>query len=140
MQAMGAAIAAPSTLALLASTFPEGAQRVRALGLYSAVSSGGASIGLVLGGMLTDWVSRRWALFINVPIGLALVWLAPHHLPESEPRSGRFDLGGALTSTFGISALVYGFVRGYSPPSSPLSCEPTVSVFAIRGKPETAAS
>jgi EmrB/QacA subfamily drug resistance transporter len=114
VQGMGAAIAAPSTLALLASTFPEGAQRVRALGLYSAVSSGGASIGLVLGGMLTDWVSWRWALLINVPIGLTLVWLAPHHLPETEPRSARFDLGGALTSTFGISALVYGFVRAAS--------------------------
>jgi EmrB/QacA subfamily drug resistance transporter len=114
VQGMGAAIAAPSTLALLASTFPEGAQRVRALSLYSAVSSGGASIGLVLGGMLTDWVSWRWALLINVPIGLALVWLAPHHLPETEPRSARFDLGGALSSTFGISALVYGFVRAAS--------------------------
>lgn len=113
-QGIGAAIAAPSTLALLASTFPEGTQRVRAIGLYSAVSSGGASIGLVLGGMLTDWVSWRWALFINVPNGLALVWLAPRHLPETEPRSGRFDLAGAITSTFGISALVYGFVRAAS--------------------------
>jgi MFS family permease len=111
---VGAAIAAPSTLALLASTFPEGTQRVRAIGLYSAVSSGGASIGLVLGGMLTDWVSWRWALFINVPIGLALVWLAPRHLPETKRRSARFDLAGAITSTFAISLLVYGFVRAAS--------------------------
>jgi MFS family permease len=101
-------------LALLASTFPEGTQRVRAIGLYSAVSSGGASIGLVLGGMLTDWVSWRWALFINVPIGLALVWLAPRHLPETKRRSARFDLAGAITSTFAISLLVYGFVRAAS--------------------------
>jgi EmrB/QacA subfamily drug resistance transporter len=113
-QGIGAALAAPSTLALLASTFAEGTQRVRAISLYSAVSSGGASIGLVLGGMLTDWVSWRWALFVNVPIGLALMWLAPRHLPETKRRYGRFDLAGAITSTFGISALVYGFVRAAS--------------------------
>ncbi len=64
--------------------------------------------------MLTDWVSWRWALFVNVPIGLALMWLAPRHLPETKRRYGRFDLAGAITSTFGISALVYGFVRAAS--------------------------
>lgn len=113
-QGVGAAIAAPSTLALLTSAFPEGRERMRAIGLYSAVSSGGASVGLVLGGMLTDWVSWRWSLFINVPIGIALVLLAPRYLPETERRPGRFDLAGAITSTVGMTSLVYGFVRAAS--------------------------
>ena len=66
------------------TSFPEGRERTRALALYSAVASGGGSIGLVLGGMLTSWVSWRWGLFINVPIGIALIALAPRHLPETE--------------------------------------------------------
>jgi EmrB/QacA subfamily drug resistance transporter len=113
-QGVGAAIAAPSTLALLTSSFPEGPERMKAIGLYSAVSSGGASVGLVLGGMLTDWTSWRWSLFINVPIGLLLVLLAPRYLPETDRQPGRFDLAGAITSTLGMSSLVYGFVRAAS--------------------------
>jgi EmrB/QacA subfamily drug resistance transporter len=114
VQGIGAAIAAPSTLALLTITFSEGRERTRALSLYAAVAGGGGSVGLVLGGMLTDWVSWRWGLFINVPIGIALVWLAPKYLPETERHTGRFDLMGAITSTLGMSALVYGFVRAGS--------------------------
>ena len=111
VQGVGAAIAAPSTLALLTTSFPEGPARTRALASYSAVAGGGGSVGLVLGGMLTDWVSWRWGLFINVPVGIALVVLAPRCLPETEPRPGRFDLAGAAASTAGMTALVYGFVR-----------------------------
>ncbi len=114
LQGVGAAIAAPSTLALLTTSFREGFERTRALTLYSAVAGAGGSVGLVLGGLLTDWVSWRAGLFINVPIGLALVWLAPRQLPETAPRPGRFDLAGALTSTFGMTAAVYGFVRAAS--------------------------
>jgi EmrB/QacA subfamily drug resistance transporter len=113
-QGRGAAIAAPSTLALLTTTFREGHERTRAVALYSAVSAAGGSIGLVLGGMLTDWVSWRWGLFINVPIGFTLLALAPRHLGETERHTGRFDLTGALTSTLGMTALVYGFVRAAS--------------------------
>jgi EmrB/QacA subfamily drug resistance transporter len=111
LQGVGAAIAAPSTLALLTTTFREGQARTRAIAYYSAVAGGGGSVGLVLGGVLTDWLSWRWGLFINVPIGLAVIWLAPRYLPETERRSGRFDLTGAITSTLGMTALVYGFVR-----------------------------
>ena len=71
VQGVGAAIAAPSTLALLTTTFREGHERTRAIAYYSAVAGGGGSVGLVLGGMLTDWLSWRWGLFINVPVGLA---------------------------------------------------------------------
>jgi EmrB/QacA subfamily drug resistance transporter len=110
-QGVGAAIAAPSTLALLTITFREGPERTRAVAWYSAVAGGGASLGLVLGGVLTEWVSWRSGLFINVPIGIALIWLAPRYLPETEREPGRFDLAGAATSTLGMTALVYGFVR-----------------------------
>ena len=111
LQGVGAAIAAPSTLALLTVSFPEGRERTRAVAYYSAVAGAGGSVGLVLGGMLTTWASWRWGLFINVPIGLALIWLAPRHLPETERQEGRFDFTGAATSTLGMTALVYGLVR-----------------------------
>ena len=111
VQGIGAAIAAPAALALLTTSFPEGRERTRAIGLYSAVAGGGGSLGLILGGMLTEWASWRWGLFINAPIGVALIWLGPRVLPETPRRSGHFDLAGALTSTLGMSALVYGFIR-----------------------------
>src|SRR4051795_11704121 len=104
LQGAGAAAATPSTLALLTTTFREGPERVRALALYSAVASAGGSLGLVLGGLLTDWVSWRAGMFINVPIGAVLLALAPRVLPETEPRHGRFDLVGAATSTLGMTA------------------------------------
>jgi EmrB/QacA subfamily drug resistance transporter len=114
VQGIGAAIAAPSTLALLQVSFREGPERTRAIGAYSAVSGGGGSIGLVLGGMLTTWISWRWGLFINVPIGIVLICLAPRFLPETARRPGHFDLAGAVTSTLGMTSLVYGFVRAAS--------------------------
>ncbi len=76
---------------------------MRALAAYGAVAGGGGSVGLVLGGMLTDWISWRWGLWINVPVGLALIWLAPRVLAETERRPGRFDLPGAAASTAGMT-------------------------------------
>jgi EmrB/QacA subfamily drug resistance transporter len=114
VQGVGAAIAAPSTLALLTTTFREGPERTRAIAYYSAVAGGGGSVGLVLGGMLTDWISWRWGLFINVPVGLAVILLAPRFLPETPRRTGHFDLMGAVTSTLGMTSIVLGFVRAAS--------------------------
>lgn len=111
LQGVGAAIAAPSTLALLTVSFAEGPARTRAVAWYSAVAGAGGSLGLLLGGALTSWISWRCGLFINVPLGAALIWLAPRYLPETERRSSRFDLAGALSSTLGMFALVYGLVR-----------------------------
>ncbi|HTZ08698.1 MAG TPA: MFS transporter [Acidimicrobiales bacterium] len=111
VQGIGGAVAAPSALALLQTTFPEGPERTRAIAAYSAVAGGGGSVGLVLGGVLTSWASWRWGLFLNVPIGVALSLLAPRVLPETARRSGHFDIAGACTSTLGMVALVYGFVR-----------------------------
>jgi EmrB/QacA subfamily drug resistance transporter len=114
VQGIGGAIASPTALALITSTFAEGRERARAFGVYAGVSAGGSSLGLVLGGMLTDWASWRWVLFINVPIGIALIAAAPRILSESEPRPGHFDVTGALTSTAGMAGLVYGFIRASS--------------------------
>jgi EmrB/QacA subfamily drug resistance transporter len=111
LQGVGGAIASPAVLALITSSFAEGRERAKALGIYTAVAMGGGSLGLVLGGVITEWVSWRWVLFINVPIGIAVLVLAPRFLHESERQPGRFDFAGALTSTGGMSLLVYGFVR-----------------------------
>ncbi|MED7931182.1 MFS transporter [Nonomuraea sp. LP-02] len=110
-QGIGAAIAAPTVLALITVGFPDPARRARALGAYAAVSGSGAAIGLIAGGMLTDWISWRWVLFINVPIGIVLLILAPLFITETDRHPGRFDLAGSLTSTLGMTALVYGFIR-----------------------------
>ena len=110
-QGVGAALAAPQALSLLTTSFPEGRLRNRALGWFTAVSIGGAAIGLLLGGMLTDWVSWRGVFFINVPIGLAVLALAPRYLTRSARAQGHFDLAGAATATIGMTSLVFGFVR-----------------------------
>ncbi len=111
VQGIGAAILAPSTLALLTVSFPEGRERTRAVAYYGAVAGIGASIGLLLGGVLTDLISWRVGFFINLPVGVAMIVAAPRYLPETARVGGRFDLTGALTSTVGMTALVYGIVR-----------------------------
>jgi EmrB/QacA subfamily drug resistance transporter len=113
-QGAGGAIASPAVLALIVSSFPGERERTRALGLFTAVAMGGASLGLVLGGVITQWVSWRWVLFINVPIGLPVLLAAPRFLAESARQPGRFDLAGTLTSTAGMAALVYAFIRAAS--------------------------
>jgi EmrB/QacA subfamily drug resistance transporter len=114
VQGVGGAIASPAVLATIVSGFPEGRERTRALSIFTAVMMGGASMGLVLGGMITQWASWRWVFFINVPIGVAVILAARHVLPESARQPGRFDIVGALTSTAGMSALVYAFIRAAS--------------------------
>ena len=114
LQGVGGAIASPTALALVTTTFEEGPARNRAFGVYAAVSGAGAAIGLILGGVLTDWLSWRWVLFVNTPIGLALAFATPYVTAESTRARGRLDLGGALTSTAGMGALVYGFIHSAS--------------------------
>jgi EmrB/QacA subfamily drug resistance transporter len=114
VQGAGGAIASPAVLALITASFTEGRERTRALGLYTAVAMGGASLGLVLGGIITEWVSWRWVLFVNVPIGAAVLLFAPRFLGESQRLPGRFDIAGALTSTAGMVTLVYAFIRAAS--------------------------
>jgi EmrB/QacA subfamily drug resistance transporter/deazaflavin-dependent oxidoreductase (nitroreductase family) len=110
-QGVGAAILAPTALSLLAAMFPQGPQRNRALGVYSAVSAGGGGIGLLMGGIITNYLSWRWIMFVNVPIGLLLAFAAPRFLIRGEGKPGRLDLLGAVTVTAGTSLLVYGLAR-----------------------------
>ncbi|QDP98121.1 MFS transporter [Microlunatus elymi] len=109
-QGIGAALAAPAALSLLTRSHPEGPERNRALGLFAAVSSGGASIGLILGGILTSSASWRWSLLINVPIGIAALIIGSRVLPDTERRREPFDLPGALAAVVGMTSLVAGFV------------------------------
>ncbi|MFF2081999.1 MFS transporter [Kitasatospora sp. NPDC058162] len=111
LQGVGGAIASPTALALIATNFKEGPERNRAFGVYSAVAGAGGAVGLLLGGMLTSWLSWRWVLFVNVPIGIAIALLAPLYINESDRHPGRFDLPGAFTATAGMVSLVYGFIR-----------------------------
>ncbi|MFD9336567.1 MFS transporter [Streptomyces sp. NPDC060028] len=111
LQGIGGAIASPTSLALITTTFAEGPERNRAFGVFAAVSAGGGAIGLLAGGMLTEWLDWRWVLFVNVPIGLLIAVLTPLYISESEPHPGRFDIAGALASTGGMASLVYGFIR-----------------------------
>ena len=108
VQGVGGAMIAPTALALITTTFPEGSQRNRAMGVYAAMSGGGAAVGLVAGGLLTTYLSWRWVMFVNVPIGIVTAILAGYVLTESTRRRGRFDLPGAITSTAGVALLVYG--------------------------------
>ncbi len=112
LQGVGGAIASPTALALVTSTFPEGPERNRAFGVYAAVSGAGAAVGLILGGVLTDLLSWRFVLFVNAPIGILLAIAASYVLKESERRkAGVLDIPGAVTSTIGMAALVYGFIH-----------------------------
>ena len=116
VQGAGAAFTAAAALALIATTFPEGKPRNRAMGVYAAMSVAGGAVGLIAGGLLTTYASWRWVLFVNVPIGLAAALAAPRVLPESARQHGRFDLPGAITGTGGLAALVYGLSNAATTP------------------------
>lgn len=111
LQGIGAAIVAPSSLSLLTASFPEGRARSKAVALYGATAGIGASLGLVIGGALATGISWRAGFFINVPIGAAMILLAPRYLPETARRNGRFDLLGAIGATTGVGALVFGIIH-----------------------------
>ncbi len=114
VQGIGAAVAAPAALALLMTMFPEGRPRNRAMGLFTAVSVGGFSLGLVLGGTLVQALDWRWVFYVNVPIGLLVLLLGAIALPATGRASKRFDFIGAASSTLGIGSLVYGLVNAAS--------------------------
>ena len=109
-QGVGAALVAPSALAILMGLYPQPRDRTRAIGYYTIVSASGAAIGLIAGGLLTSYASWRWVMFVNVPIGLAVLVLSRVALPASRSQHGRIDVVGSLLSTAGMTALVYGFI------------------------------
>jgi len=110
-QGVGGAIASPTALSLIATTFPEGAPRNRAIGVYAAMAGAGGAVGLLAGGILTDLASWRWVFFVNVPIAVLVLLLAPRALNESESRAGKLDLPGAVSVTAAMALLVYGLTN-----------------------------
>ena len=111
VQGLGAALVSPAALSIMTTTFAEGEERNRALGVWGAVAGAGAAAGVLLGGILTSGLSWRWVLFVNVPIGLTLAALAPRILRESRAEDrASFDFPGAITVTAGLSLLVYAIV------------------------------
>ncbi|MFF7994872.1 MFS transporter [Kitasatospora xanthocidica] len=114
LQGIGGAICSPTAFALIATNFEEGPERNKAFGVFSAVAGSGAAIGLLAGGLLTEYLNWRWVFFVNVPIAVLIAIAAPRYIAESKRYPGRFDLPGALTSTLGLVGLVYGFIRAAS--------------------------
>ena len=112
VQGLGAAILSPAALSIVTTTFRDGAERNKALGVWGAVAGSGGAAGVLLGGVLTDTLGWEWVLWVNVPIGLIAAALAPSLIAESraESETRHFDLAGALTVTAGLSLLVYALV------------------------------
>ena len=115
-QGLGAALVSPAALSIVTTTFAEGAERNRALGVWGAVAGAGGAAGVLLGGVLTEYLGWEWVLWVNVPIGALAIFLAPRLLPESrdEVENRTFDLPGAFTVTAGLALLVYTIVDAES--------------------------
>ena len=113
LQGLGAAFVAPAALSILTTTFAEGPQRTKAMGVWAGIATGGAAIGLLLGGILTEYFSWPWIFFVNIPVGIAAFLLSLRYVPESRaaPEHRIFDVPGAVTVTAGLIALVYGIVN-----------------------------
>ena len=111
VQGLGAALISPAALSIVTTTFAEGAERNKALGVWGAVAGSGGAAGVLLGGVLTRYAGWEWVLFVNVPIGLLAAFLAPRLLMESrDTRAKSFDAVGAVSVTAGLALLVYTLV------------------------------
>jgi EmrB/QacA subfamily drug resistance transporter len=112
LQGLGAALISPAALSIIATTFKEGAERAKALGVWAAIAIGGSAVGLVLGGVLTQYFSWPWIFFVNVPVGIATFLFSSRLIPESrdEHAERNYDIAGAVTVTGGLMALVYAIV------------------------------
>src|SRR5438874_8224956 len=113
LQGLGAAVIAPAALSIISTTFAEGAERAKALGVWAAIAIGGSAVGLVLGGALTQSFSWPWIFFVNVPVGVAAFLLALRYVPESKDEHAHrsYDVGGAVTVTAGLMSLVFAIVK-----------------------------
>src|SRR5580765_4623505 len=108
VQGFGAAVISPAALSIITTTFPEGAERNKALGVWGAMGGSGAAVGVLLGGVLTKYAGWEWIFFINVPVGVLAFLLAPRFVRESrDDTSTKPDIAGAVTVTAAIALLVY---------------------------------
>ncbi len=113
IQGLGAALLSPAALSIVTTTFKDGSERNKALGVWGAVAGSGGAAGVLLGGVLTEYAGWEWVLWVNVPIGIAAALMAPRLILESrsEDESRTFDVPGAVTVTSGLAILVYGLVE-----------------------------
>jgi len=113
LQGLGAALVSPAALSIVTTTFAEGNERTKAMGVWSAIAAGGGAVGLLVGGVLTDLFSWPWIFFVNLPVGIAAFVLSLKYVPESKDEESHrtFDVAGAVTVTAGLIALVYGLVK-----------------------------
>ena len=113
LQGLGAALIAPAALSIITTTFEEGAERTKAMGVWAAIAVGGGAVGLVLGGVLTTAFSWPWIFYVNVPVGIAVFIASMRIVPESKDEHAHksYDVAGAVTVTAGLLALVYGIVK-----------------------------
>ena len=113
LQGLGAAFISPAALAIITTTFEEGAERAKALGVWAAIAIGGSAIGLIVGGALTQLLSWPWIFFINVPVGIVVFLFSLRDVPESKDESAHrsFDVAGAVSVTGGLMTLVYAIVE-----------------------------
>ena len=129
LQGLGAALVSPAALSIITTTFAEGPDRTKALGVWSAIAAGGAAFGLLLGGILVELLSWEWIFFVNVPVGIAAWLLSVRFVPESKApgRADSFDIAGAVAVTAGLIVLVYGIVKA---PSFGWGSARTLALFA----------
>src|SRR3954470_15760635 len=113
LQGLGGALVSPAALSIITTTFSEGPDRNKALGVWSAIAGGGAAVGLLLGGILTDAFSWEWCFFVNVPVGIAAIVAALRYVPNTlaEHRPKSIDIAGAVAVTSGVVVLVYAIVK-----------------------------
>jgi EmrB/QacA subfamily drug resistance transporter len=135
LQGLGGALFAPAGLSILMTTFREGRERNLALGIWGAASGGGAAVGVLLGGVMTSYLSWPWVFYLNVPVGLSLVLLAPRRLAESRSdTAGRhFDVAGASAITAALMVLVYALTRATQSGWSSLSTVSLLAAAALLG-------
>src|ERR1700733_13424880 len=122
IQGLGGAMLSPAALSVITTSFSEGGERTKALSIWAGVAAGGGAVGLLLGGFLVESLSWEWIFFVNVPVGIAIIFAALKWVPNSRQENAlrHFDLAGASTVTGGLIAVVYAIVEASpcSPPSS----------------------
>ena len=129
LQGLGAALAGPAGLSILTTTYAEGADRNRALGVWSAVLASGGALGMLAGGLLTEYASWRWVLFVNVPVGILVLAATPRVVAAAPGRPrARLDLAGAVMATAGLAALVFATSQV---PGRGWTAAPTLGVFVL---------
>ena len=129
LQGLGAALISPAALSIIMTTFEEGPERNKALGIWGAIGGGGAAVGVLLGGVLTKYFGWEWIFFVNVPVGVIAFALAPRFVRESKvERESTPDVAGAITVTAGLALLVYAVSKA---PANGWASAETVALLAI---------